>query len=170
MNSSYIYDDCGVNRINEKYNDKFFFRKTLPNSIEIEISKLLQRLANDNIVEFYNITNEYIDMELLETYQIKSSVFYSVYNDKPKIKEIMKPVKDFLQSLGIAYIDWKIDNIGTLNGKYKLFDFNMCGLFDVKTNEWITPPYKGFNYKNAIRRGITEPKRIDDICFENGFH
>jgi hypothetical protein len=35
----------------------------------------------------------------------------------------MKNVKDFLQSLGIMYIDWKIDNIGVSNvGAYKLFD------------------------------------------------
>ncbi len=89
---------------------------------------------NKNIVEFYNITPEFIDMELLETYQIKSSVIYTIFNDKPKIKEIMKPVKDFLQSLGIAYIDWKIDNIGISDGTYKLFDFNMCGIFDVNTD------------------------------------
>lgn len=170
MKSSYIYDDYGVNPLKEKYNDKFFFRKTSPDSVEIEISTLLMDKPNKNIVEFYNITPEFIDMELLETYQIKSSVIYTIFNDKPKIKEIMKPVKDFLQSLGIAYIDWKIDNIGISDGTYKLFDFNMCGIFDVNTDLWITPPERGFNYKNAIKRGITDPRRIDDICFENGFH
>lgn len=170
MKSSYIYDDYGVNPLNEKINDKFFFRKTLPDLVEIEISKLLLDLPNQNIVEFYKITSDFIDMELLETYQIKSSVICTIFNDKPKIKEIMKPVKDFLQSLGIAYIDWKIDNIGISNDSYKLFDFNMSGIFNVDSNQWITPPERGFNYKNAIRRGITEPKRIDDICFENGFH
>lgn len=170
MKSSYIYDDKGVNPLNEKFNDKFFFRKTLPNLVEIKISKILQDLPNQNIVEFYNITSDFIDMELLETYQIKSSIICTIFNDKAKIKEIMKPVKDFLQSLGIAYIDWKIDNIGISNGSYKLFDFNMSGIFDVHSNQWIASPERGFNYKNAIRRRITEPKCIDDICFENGFH
>ncbi len=33
MKSSYIYDDYGVNPLKEKFNDKFFFRKTLPDSV-----------------------------------------------------------------------------------------------------------------------------------------
>jgi hypothetical protein len=42
----------------------------------------------------------------------------------------MSNVKDFLQGLGIMYVDWKLDNIGKslIDGKYKLFDFDASGL------------------------------------------
>ena len=170
MNSSYIYDERGINKLDEKYEDKYFFRKTIPNLIELEIAKILKSYQHNNIVEFYNITSEFIDMELLETYETRESIVNLIYKNKPVIKEVMREVKSFLQNLGIVYIDWKIDNVGYLNNSYKLFDFDMSGIFDVNTKGWIIPPEAGFNYKTGIRRQIYDPLKLDNICFENAFH
>ena len=80
--------------------------------------------------------------------------------------EVMKFVKDFCKKLGIAYIDWKIDNIGKDNhGTYKLFDFDVSGVFD--KNEWLYQPQFFFNYKQSILNGYTTPQKIDDFSFPN---
>ena len=81
----------------------------------------------------------------------------------------MKKVKDYLQSLGIMYIDWKIDQIGiSKDGKYKLFDFDVSGLIDLKTNEWIVEPLHFWSYNKAIDNGCTTPQEIDNFSFDYG--
>jgi hypothetical protein len=44
-----------------------FFRKTTRFQIEIDIIRILQDNPHPNIVTFYDITNKYFDMELLDT-------------------------------------------------------------------------------------------------------
>jgi serine/threonine protein kinase len=89
--------------------------------------------------------------------------------NKGKVVEIMRKVKDFLQSLGIMYIDWKPDNIGISNdGTYKLFDFDVSGLIDLKTSKWIVKPLEYWNYKKAIENGFKTPQQIDDFSFDYG--
>jgi hypothetical protein len=109
-----------------------------------------------NIVKFFKITDSFVDMEELNTKDV---------NIDEAIK-VMKGVKVFLQRLGIAYIDWKIDNIGKdKHGIYKLFDFDCSGIFH--KNDWLIKPVEFFNYNKAIKNGYTTPKKIDNFSFLN---
>jgi hypothetical protein len=87
--------------------------------------------------------------------------------DLNEIIEVMTNEKDFLQTLGIMYIDWKFDNMGqALDGSYKLFDFDASGLIDLQTQQWklkANPIY--WSYNEAIKNGCKTPKEIDDWSF-----
>jgi serine/threonine protein kinase len=78
----------------------------------------------------------------------------------------MAEVKEFLQSINIAYVDWKPDNIGIdAKGCPKLFDFDGCGLLGSNANSWYITPFKGYayNYASTI---VSDCKKIDDLCFD----
>ena len=165
---SKIYDDGNITYTNETYNGESFFRKKFYYSepptklqnylvhVEKSIVNILMKNPHPNIVKFFKITNSYVDMEELNTKDV---------NIDEAIK-VMIGVKDFLQSLGIAYIDWKIDNIGKDKyGIYKLFDFDVSGIFN--NNDWLVKPVEFFNYKKAIKNGYTSPKEIDNFSFLN---
>jgi serine/threonine protein kinase len=109
-----------------------------------------------NIVTIYELTPEYIDMEDLATYFTKSDI--------DKYIEAMRKAKDYLQSLGIMYLDWKEDNIGkSQDGNYKLFDFDAAGIANLETNKWIIEPI----YLNSYgRKKNLPPKALDDFLFE----
>ena len=126
---------------------------------EKEIVKILMKNPHINIVTYYHITDFYIDMELLDT------------DSKLNCYEELISVKDFLQTLGIFYIDWKIDNIGkSIDNQFKLFDFNASGIIDISTQEWIVKPVETFwNYKKALENGCKTPKEIDDWSFKYAF-
>ena len=126
---------------------------------------------NENIVQIYRIIKPnpesketYIDMELLNTKLDGISI--------EQIKIIMEPVKDFLHSLGIMYIDWKPDNTGIgSDGKLKLFDFDVSGLIDTTSQEWIIrAPTLYYSYKTAVSMGAKTPIEIDNLAFEFGFN
>ena len=170
---SKIYTNGDIIETDETFNGKPFFRKVFYNdknnaeryiksrkaaNIEIEISRILIENPFLNIVTFYEINNNYIEMEELD---METKL-------KPeKLKETMGKVKDFLQSVGIMYIDWKIDNIGiSKDGTYKLFDFDVSGLIDLETNNWIIKPLEYWSYNTAIENGYTTPKDIDDYSFK----
>jgi hypothetical protein len=173
---STIYKDGELSETNETFNGKPFFRKVFynnekePNSekqirlstaanAEITIANILIKNPFPNIVTFYEINKNYIEMEELD---MKTKLNIG------KVKEIMKNVKDFLQSLGIMYIDWKLDNIGIgKDGNYKLFDFDASGLVDLKTNNWIVKPVEYSSYNKAIENGCITPQQIDDYSFDN---
>ena len=165
---SKIYDDGNIINTTETYNGEPFFRKKFYYSnpptekqkylvyVETSIINKLRKHPHPNIVKFFKINNSFVDMEELNTKDV---------NIDEAIK-VMKNVKDFLQGLGIAYIDWKIDNIGKdKDGVYKLFDFDVSGIFD--KNIWLVKPVDFFNYKNAIKNGCSTPKEIDDFSFIN---
>ena len=172
---STIYKDGDLIETNECFNGKPFFKKVFyvdaknPYSeksirlskaanIEYKIANILIKNPYPNIVTFYDVNKEYIVMEELNADTTK-------FNQKELI-ETMKKVKDFLQSLGIMYIDWKKDNIGiSLDGTYKLFDFDASGLIDLKTNKWIVKPPKYWSYNKAVENGCTTPQQIDDFSF-----
>jgi serine/threonine protein kinase len=62
----------------------------------------------------------------------------------------LKKANEFMQKLGIAYMDWKAENIGfSAEGIPKVFDFNMCGLYNPKTSIFteITEP-KSYFWRN----------------------
>jgi serine/threonine protein kinase len=85
----------------------------------------------------------------------------------------MRGVKDYLQSLGIMYIDWKLDNIGINNdSNLKLFDFDVSGMIDTNNGEWITKmaPPKYYSFNEAVKAGMITPIEIDNYAFELGFN
>ena len=125
---------------------KDFFRKMTRSKREKDICELLMKNPHKNIVKIYDVGKDYVDMELLDD-DIR-------IEDMSKIKNIMMEVKTYLQSLGIIYIDWKLDNIGiSEDGQFKLFDFNASGLIDIETKKWIIEPPRYWSYNKAIQNG-----------------
>lgn len=171
---SIIYQNGDIIETNETFNGKPFFRKVFYQdndkssekyirlrkaaNAEIQISLILQKNPFPNIVTFYEINNNYIEMEELNMESKKNL---------EKVKETMEKVKGFLQSIGIMYIDWKIDNIGiSKDGVYKLFDFDASGIIDLKTNNWIIKPLEDYwSFKKAIENGYSIPQEMDDFSF-----
>ena len=144
-----------LNGTYEQYdNTTSVFRKMTNSQVELDIANMLRSNSHSNIVTIYNVTTTYIDMELLHTdYEMNSTIL-----DK------MNNVKLFLQSMNIAYIDWKSDNIGLdANGEPKLFDFDGCGIFK-PDNTWTVWPFNGYAYKK-VSQIESNPCKIDDICF-----
>jgi hypothetical protein len=155
-----------------------FFRKFGPplaknhaysKEVESAIVKILMEHPHPNIVTYYEISDNYIDMEQLYTEKSSPSSFEvepSSYEKLIEIQEVMSKVKDFLQALGIMYIDWKFDNLAkSVDGTYKLFDFDASGLIDLKTNDWILKPQPYWSYRKAIENSCITPKEIDDWSF-----
>jgi serine/threonine protein kinase len=121
------------------------------------VSHLQGRPPHPNIVKIYEVTDTHWDAELLDV---------DIDTKDPRIKEQMKAAKNHLQSIGIIYMDWKYDNIGVdTYGTYKLFDFNMSGMWVDK--RWVVKPEEGWNYNTAVNAGITYPIAIDNYAFEN---
>ena len=163
----------------ETYNNKPFFRKNgapynsisqaYSKHVESTIVKILMDHPHNNIVNYYEISDDYITMEQVSSAKSDPSFFEEgplSYEEIIEIQQIMRKVKDFLQSLGIMYIDWKYDNLGkSLDGNYKLFDFDASGLIDLQSKEWILKPQHYWSYNEALKNGAKTPKEIDDWSF-----
>ena len=163
----------------ETYNNNPFFRKNgapynsisqaYSKHVETTIVKILMDHPHINIVNYYEISDDYITMEQVSSAKSDPSFFEEgplSYEEIIEIQQIMRKVKDFLQSLGIMYIDWKYDNLGkSLDGNYKLFDFDASGLIDLNSQEWILKPQHYWSYNEALKNGAKTPKEIDDWSF-----
>ena len=160
----------------ETYNGLLFFRKLgapysskshiYSNNVERTIIKILMEHSHPNIVNYYELSDDYITMEQVNSE--KSNPLYKPMTNEEiiQIQQTMSKVKDFLQSLGIMYVDWKYDNLGkSLNGAFKLFDFDASGLIDLASKEWILKPQHYWSYNEAIKNGALTPKEIDDWSF-----
>jgi len=163
MNATLIYELNGkfTRDSNLLHNGKPFFRKMTNDKCELELCKLLMNNPHKNIVKLYGISDNYIDMELLNTN----------IEDVNVISETMLDVKTHLQHLGIIYIDWRFSNIGISEGcdpQFKLFDFDLSGLINTETNEWILEPLKCWSYREAIENGNEIPIDIDNCAFDVG--
>ena len=173
---SIIFENSKMIKTNETFDGKPFFRKVfyidetnMENQLRLEqaakteiyIVKLLMKNPDANIVTYYDVNDKYVEMEELD---ITSKL------DKNKVIETMERVKEFLQSIGIMYIDWKPDNIGiSKDGIYKLYDFDASGVVELKNpNVWIVKPLEYYSYRKAIENGITDPKEIDNYSFVKG--
>jgi len=189
MNKSTIYDvnSNSFLKTDETYNGLPFFRKYGPprtkshaysNKVERTIVKILMEHPHPNIVTYYDITSDYITMEQLCTE--KAASYYvglepTSYDDLIQIQEIMEKVKTYLQDLGVMYVDWKFDNLAkSVDGIYKLFDFDASGLVDLNSQQWILEPQHYWNYNEAFNNGCITPRAIDDWAFnyniiEDGF-
>lgn len=163
----------------DTYNDNPFFRKygapynsrsqAYSKHVETTIVKILMDHPHDNIVNYYEISEDYITMEQVSSAKSDPSFCEEgplSYEEIIEIQQIMRKVKDFLQSLGIMYIDWKYDNLGkSVDGNYKLFDFDASGLIDLNSQEWILKPQHFWSYNEAVKNGAKTPKEIDDWSF-----
>jgi hypothetical protein len=129
------------------------FRKMTNCKVELQIAKMQMDNPCLNIVKIYDVTPTYYTMELLETN----------YTMDISIIEKMQKAKTYMQSINIAYIDWKPDNIGIdRNGEPKLFDFDGCGIYD--NDKWIIKPFRGYAY-NEVSKTVADPVKIDNMCF-----
>ena len=178
---STIYDPNtdSVKHVDETYDGKPFFRKNYgkPHPLldyskkaESVIVKILMEHPHPNIVYYYTINTNYVDMEQVDTHKsnpLLTEQPVMTREELNKIIEVMSKVKDFLQALGIMYIDWKFDNMGkSVDGKYKLFDFDASGLIDLKTQQWkLKANTIYWSYRHAIKNGAQTPKEIDDWSF-----
>jgi hypothetical protein len=180
---SYIYymaDSDKSGETKEKTSDgKPFFRKVFDIDPEDAINefKIITILMGDesyphpNIVKYYEVNPfDNIDMEELITYSTDEDYHYNYILKKEELeKQIasMKKVKDYLQSIGIMYLDWKFDNIGKskTDGNYKLFDFDHSGWIDIDTNEWLAYPGEFIKSFSGLERKLS-PKELDDWAFD----
>jgi serine/threonine protein kinase len=181
LKKSTIYDPDtnSVKYVDDTYDGKPFFRKNCgkPNmflaysiKMEFTIVKILMEHLHPNIVYYYDINSKYVDMEQVETHNSNPLLTEQPVMTRKELNEIievMTKVKDFLQALGIMYIDWKFDNMGkSVDGKYKLFDFDASGLIDLKTQQWkLQANPITWSYRHAIKNGAQTPKEMDDWSF-----
>jgi serine/threonine protein kinase len=175
----YYPDTNSTEKTDETYEGKPFFRKhygephpflDYSKQVELTIIKILMQNHHRNIVTYYHIYTNHIDIEQVDSEKSNSLFFDNqamTREDLNEIIEVMTKVKDFLQALGIMYVDWKFDNMGkALDGSYKLFDFDASGLIDLLSMEWkLKPNTLYWSYNEAIKHGCKTPKEIDDWSF-----
>jgi len=172
------YDDNDITTHNifRKY-----VRKGQPGDTELTIVKKLLENPNENIIKIFSVNEEerWYETELIDTYTNikqrkdveKETILFN------KLAELNN-ARLHLHKLGIAYIDWKIDNTGLSSEegsmKIKLFDFDSCGLFYSKLNTWTIKPYEYvINYlyaKEIFNTYIctnSGPPEIDNFLFQN---
>lgn len=174
---SKIYDKGVITDFNDKKN-KLFFRKIINNSNsiidnELLICKKIMELPTPKkfLINVYNVDiqnhQSFVDIELLDT-NITENKFIELNG----INDIHKGL-EILHSLGIIYIDFKLDNIGYSEKDkcFKLFDFDCSGLIDTNS-KWILEPFKGYNYNNALNNnyfGENQDKLKGDWYLFNNF-
>jgi len=173
VGGSKMMQNGNIQDIDETYDGLPFFRKVFfypdknPDMVvdlsdaainEQSIVKLLMEHPHPNIATYYDVNETYVDMEMLNT-------DYDEFYKKEAINA-MKKVKTFLQSLGIIYMDWKIDNVGRgKDGNYKLFDFDGSGIIDINTKLWVNTPVDIFVFREAKKLKIKDPIEMDDWAF-----
>ena len=166
--SKIMNEDGTVTNLNLLFEGKAFFRKFFLNTddnsgmIESVIVKYLKNFPHPNIVKIYRVESNFYDQEIV------------LPNDDNYVNEnliqTMSKVKDFLQSIGVIYIDWKPDNTGIGDdGEFKLFDFNASGLWNLQSQTWIVKPPPYAFWRMATQAGNKNPIEIDNYCFKLGF-
>ena len=159
---STIYEDGDFTHIDD---GKSEFTKMTTDVAEHHIYNMLRTVhpKSNGIVSIVQITNKFIKLKQLDICLNRYTL--------ADIKREMGVVKDYLQSLGIMYIDWRPGNIGISreDGELNLFDFDGSGIIDLETNEWSFPAPKMWAYRDAVKAGMKTPKEIDDYAFNKGF-
>lgn len=151
----------GVEDFDAEFEGKPIFRKYIYEGQmgrnEMNITRIVKKNSHPNIAVIYAVGPDYIDMELLKTGLRLSKI-------NPFITAL-RDAKDFLHSLGIVYLDWKLDNLGVSSeGVVKIFDFDMSSMF-VKDRFTEGPGTKGFFWRAAEAAGLKTPIEIDDWIF-----
>lgn len=133
-----------------------FFRKSSYSIVERIVAKTLMCHPHPNIVQIYGIDGCAIDMEIVEPITIVNPL---------KLWRQMNSARKHLQSFGIMYIDWKLDNIGVDSyGNYKLYDFDVSGITDGEPMRWKIEPLKYYMFQKAGKM-YTEPRLLDNYAF-----
>lgn len=147
-----------------QYNNQHIFKKLTRSKVELAICHILMVHPHENIVKIFEVGTDYVIMEHVNIDLTSMCKNY--------ILATMRTVKTYLQNFGIIYIDWKPDNIGIgIDGKLKLFDFDVSGLLDVNNvnpinpGEWIIEPKPFYAYTHAILDGFNTPIEIDNYAF-----
>ena len=158
--SAQMLPDGTVTILEELYGELPFFRKWSTDRAELTIALMLQENPHPNVVNIYQVTDEFYDMELVDP------DFELPINEWG---EQMQEAKNHLQQLGIIYIDWKQDNTGIslIDGNVKLFDFDSSGTTaaPMASYLWFQEPFEGFRYRDAVAAGMETPFEIDDYAF-----
>ena len=129
---------------------------------EKKLIDYLQCYEHPNVVTFYQVTDDYIDMEYLYPLEREDTL--------KQIVPVMETVKTFLQGIGVIYMDWKVDNIAKGKHGYTLLDFDCSGMVEKEDVhmldteiEWKVEP-SGWSYEQA-KRVCATPKEMDDWSF-----
>lgn len=158
---SFQYNGTEITVLNETFEGKSFFRKYI-GTTEHMIYQTLMEYPHPHIVKVYRLTETFVDMEKLIPANDLPTDDFSY--DEASVVSAASAAKDYLQDLGIFYMDWKTDNLGiTSNGTYKLFDFDGSGIY---YTDWIVEPRPYWSYRQAKEKGLTHPKEMDDYSFE----
>ena len=175
LNDGMITYDCQIGKlIDDKVEStKNIFKKKVMIDIEIKIVKKIKELQdtdpdyNQNIVKIIDINEDemFYTIEKLDITGEDSEFQEKIKDDLKKgDASILFKVKQYLQKHGIAYIDWRYRNIGSIGGVFKLYDFDGCGTFE--DAKWvINPPVNLLRYIDAVNSGIILPKEIDNFSF-----
>ena len=140
---------------------------------------------NKNLIKIIHLGEDkngsrYYDTNVVDTYvnmkkNSKKEKLASFYIQLPKLNKTRR----YLQNNGIAYIDWKLDNIGlNSDDEIVLYDFDSSGIFtlpDLIKNikgEWVITPADSYNYKYARKIFDTYscknyPHNLDTFLFRN---
>jgi len=139
---------------------------------------------NKNLIKILHFSEDeigkYYDTNIVDTYfnikkKSEKEKLVSLYVQLTKLNKTRR----YLQNNGIAYIDWKLDNIGlNSDGEIVLYDFDSSGIFrlpnlikNIKA-QWINIPANSYNYKYAAiifdKYSFNNyPQNLDTFLFRN---
>ena len=166
-----------------------YIRNSEPGENEWIIVNKLLKLSEEhnydtNLIKIISVGEDkngrYYNTKVINTYfniikKSKEETRISFLEQLPKLNKTRR----YLQNNGIAYIDWKLDNIGlSSDEEILLFDFDSSGIFTppnpVKNirGEWIITPVNSNNYK-YVRTIFAKyscdnyPQNLDTFLFRN---
>ena len=103
--------------------------------VESEVARRLMRHPSEHICNVYAVTDDYIDYELLDMNAEPRNSLAAVY---AALKEAYRD----LDSIDVVYMDTQFHNVGYsyANRRWKLIDFDACGLMDSSHERWVVAP------------------------------
>jgi serine/threonine protein kinase len=166
---SYDYKAKTLNSFESDEYDVDVFRKKLSplksysDMTEMIICERLYDSPQKNVVKIFNVTNEYIDVEMVRQ-SFKMKLPQKAYMD------LFAGIQQ-LHTLGIAYIDMKHDNCGysAKDKVWKWFDFDIAGVVDsYDTSKWLRRPLVGFILKDIMRMNpiIEDLRDLDAFAWQ----